>query len=72
MFDKESRANRYSVESIIFHNDAHISQVLNGKSNIALVRLRTKVNFSADIRPICVPPADLNLDEENVTVAGMK
>lgn len=40
--------------------------------NIAVVVLHTKVIFNAIVRPICLPPFDLNLDNKYAIAAGMK
>lgn len=65
--DKDEAIVTSAVESIIFPGGYQLGL----QSKIAIVRLRTKVVFSDYIRPICLPPADLNLNGKVVTVAGM-
>uniref|UniRef100_T1JKN0 Glycoprotein-N-acetylgalactosamine 3-beta-galactosyltransferase 1 n=1 Tax=Strigamia maritima TaxID=126957 RepID=T1JKN0_STRMM len=40
------------------------------ENDISVVQLQTKVTFNTGIFPICLPPPDLVLDEQNAVLAG--
>ncbi|RXG59469.1 Suppressor of tumorigenicity 14 protein-like, partial [Armadillidium vulgare] len=55
------------VKKITAHKDFNFFDLQN---DIAVLELKNKVEFNDRIRPICIPPADLNIGDVPITITG--
>lgn len=56
------------AERVFKHESYNLQK--NEENDIALIKLNKKVPFNDYIRPICLPPPDLNTEGKNGYVAG--
>ena len=67
-FDRQNKKERdFPVSEIIMHERYNRRTQIN---DIAVLKLNAKVQFNNRIRPICLPPRNLNIDGQIASVTG--
>ena len=67
-FRVQSSSERdYSVERFVMHENYERKTIQN---DIALLKLNSKVKFSADVSPVCLPDRQMQVEEQNAYVTG--
>nr|XP_016999339.2 spaetzle-processing enzyme-like [Drosophila takahashii] len=52
------------------HLDIYVEEIILHVADIALLRLKKPVRYTNEIKPICLPPAHIDLKNEDLVVAG--
>ena len=67
-FRVQSSSERdYSVERFVMHENYERKTIQN---DIALLKLNSKVKFSADVSPVCLPDRQMQVEDQNAYVTG--
>ena len=67
---KESKSRKdFEIETIYMHEDYNR---MTFKNDVALIKLKSKVTFDANISPICLPPSNIDVEGKNAWIAGRK
>jgi len=64
---KSDRERDFQVSQIIMHERYNRTNFAN---DIALLKLNPMVQFNNRIRPICLPPRNLTIDDQIASVTG--